>query len=60
MRQACIDRAASEWAVTTDNLEITHTERLQNGGYRFNLQSKRASGTCMVDRAGNVYHLSTQ
>ncbi len=60
MRQACIDRAAREWSVTTSNLEITHTERQQNGGYRFNVQSKRTSGTCMVDRSGNVYRLDTR
>ena len=46
--------------MTTSNLEITHAERQQNGGYRFNVQSKRTSGTCMVDRSGNVYRLDTQ
>ena len=60
MRNACIDRAAQEWAVTTSNLEITRTERQQNGSYRFNIQSKRTSGTCMVDRSGNVYRLYTR
>ena len=60
MRQACIDRAAREWSVTTSNLEITHAEQQQNGGYRFNVQSKRTSGTCMVDRSGNVYRLDTR
>jgi Protein of unknown function (DUF3011) len=60
MRDACINRAAREWSVTTANLEITHAERLQNGGYRFNVQSKRTAGTCMVDRDGNVYRLFTQ
>ena len=59
MRQACIDRAAREWSVPTSNLEITHSEQQQNGGYRFNVQSKRTSGTCMVDRSGNVYRLDT-
>lgn len=59
MRNACIARASREWGVTTSNLEITHTERQQNGGYRFNIQSKRTSGVCMVDRSGNVYRLST-
>lgn len=60
MREACINRASREWSVTTANLEITHSERQQNGGYRFNVQSKRTSGTCMVDRAGNVYRLDTR
>ena len=60
MRKACINRASREWAVTTSNLEITHAERLQNGGYRFNIQSKRTSGTCMVDSGGNVYSLDTR
>jgi hypothetical protein len=60
MRDACINRAAREWSVTTSNLEITHAERQQNGGYRFNVQSKRTSGTCMVDRSGNVYRLDTR
>ena len=60
MRDACINRAAREWSVTTANLEITHAERQQNGGYRFNVQSKRTSGTCMVDRSGNVYRLDTR
>ena len=60
MRNACIDRAARDWAVTTSNLEITRSERQQNGGYRFNVQSKRTSGTCMVDRSGNVYRLDTR
>jgi hypothetical protein len=60
MRQACIDRAAREWSVTTSNLEITHSEQQQNGSYRFNVQSKRTSGTCMVDRSGNVYRLDTR
>jgi hypothetical protein len=60
MRNACIDRAAQEWAVTASNLEITRAERQQNGGYRFNVQSKRTFGTCMVDRNGNVYRLETQ
>ena len=60
MRNACISRAAREWSVTTANLEITHSERQQNGGYRFNVQSKRNSGICMVDRAGNVYRMDTQ
>ena len=60
MRNACIDRAAREWAVTASNLEITHAERMQNGGYRFNVQSKRSSGTCMVDRGGNVYRLDSR
>jgi hypothetical protein len=60
MRRACIDRASRDWAVTTSNLEITHAERLQNGGYRFNIQSKRTSGVCMVDGSGNVYRLDTR
>jgi hypothetical protein len=60
MRNACIDRAAREWAVTRSNLEITGSERLQNGSYRFNLQSKRMSGTCMVDRSANVYRFDTR
>lgn len=60
MREACIKRAARDWAVTTSNLEITHAERQQNGGYRFNIQSKRTAGTCMVDRGGNVYRLDTR
>lgn len=60
MRDACINRAAREWSVTSSNLEITHAERQQNGGYRFNVQSKRTSGTCMVDRSGNVYRLDTR
>jgi Protein of unknown function (DUF3011) len=59
MREACINRAAREWSVTTSNLEITHAERQQNGGYRFSVQSKRTSGTCMVDRSGHVYRLDT-
>jgi len=60
MRRACIDRASREWAVTADNLEVTRAERQQNGGYRFNIQSKRTSGVCMVDSSGNVYRLFTQ
>ena len=57
MQRACIDRAAREWAAKTVDVQITRAERLQNGGYRFNLQSRRVSGTCMVDRSGNVYRL---
>jgi hypothetical protein len=60
MRQACIDRAAREWAVTEANLEVTNAEKLQNGAYRFNIQSKRTAGTCMVDPSGNVYRLDTR
>jgi hypothetical protein len=57
-RQACIDRASSDWAVTTSNLEVTSADRQQNGSYRVAVQSKRTSGTCMVDRNGNVYQLN--
>lgn len=60
MRRACVSRASRDWAVATDNLDITHAERLQNGSYRFNIQSKRTSGVCMVDRSGNVYRLDTR
>ncbi|MBX3644936.1 MAG: DUF3011 domain-containing protein [Rubrivivax sp.] len=57
MRRACVNRASRDWAVTTDTLEITHAEALQNGSYRFNIQSPRRSGVCMVDRSGNAYRL---
>jgi hypothetical protein len=60
MRSACIDRAAREWAVTRSSLEIAGSERLQNRSYRFNLQSKRLSGACMVDRSANVYRFDTR
>lgn len=59
MRRACVERASRDWAVTEENIEITNSERQDNGGYRFNIQSKRTSGVCMVDREGNVYRLST-
>jgi hypothetical protein len=59
MRRACVERASRDWAVTEENIEITNSERQDNGGYRFNIQSKRTSGICMVDREGNVYRMST-
>jgi len=59
IRQACTERAARDWSVTESNLDITNVQRQDNGSYRISIQSKRTSGTCMVDRNGNVYNFFT-
>ena len=59
MRSACIDRAAREWAVTESNLDVTATNRLDNGEYEFVIASKRTTGSCYVDSNGRIRRLST-
>jgi len=58
-RQACIERAAREWTVTQENLEITGTNRLDNGETEILIKSKRTQGSCFVDSNGRVRKLST-
>lgn len=58
-RQACIERAARDWTVTQDNLEITGTNRLDNGETEILIKSKRTQGSCYVDSNGRVRKLST-
>lgn len=58
-RQACIERAAREWTVTQENLEITGTNRLDNGQTELLVKSKRTNGSCYVDSSGRVRKFST-
>ena len=58
-RQACIKRAAREWAVTEDNLEVTGTNRLDNGQTEILVKSKRSNGSCYVNSSGSVQKFST-
>jgi hypothetical protein len=59
MREACIQRAARDWSVTQENLEIAGTNRLDDGSYEFVVASKRTRGSCFVDSNGRVRKLST-
>ncbi|MCU0620526.1 MAG: DUF3011 domain-containing protein [Gemmatimonadales bacterium] len=59
MRQACIERAAREWAVTESNLEVSGPNRLDDGSYEYVVSSKRTRGSCYVNANGNVRRLST-
>jgi hypothetical protein len=59
MKNACIQRASDEWAVTESNLEIAGSNRLDNGQWEFVVRSKRTSGSCYVDSNGRVRKLST-
>ncbi len=58
-REACIERASREWAVTQDNLEVSGTNRLDNGQTELIMKSKRTTGSCTVDSNGRVRQFST-
>lgn len=58
-REACIERASREWAVTEENLEVTGTNRLDNGQTELLIKSKRTTGSCTVDSNGRVRNFST-
>lgn len=58
-REACVERASREWAVTEDNLEITGTNPLDNGQTEYLIKSKRTTGSCTVDDNGRVRRFST-
>jgi len=58
-RQACIERAAREWAVTQENLEVTGTNRLDDGQTELLISSKRTKGSCYVNSSGRVTRFST-
>jgi hypothetical protein len=58
-RDACLERASREWAVTKDNLEIKGTNRLDNGQTEVMVASKRTSGSCYVSSSGRVQRFST-
>lgn len=58
-REACIERASREWAVTEENLEITGTNRLDDGQTELLVSSKRTKGSCYVDSNGRVRRFST-
>lgn len=58
-REACIERASREWAVTEDNLEVSGTNRLDNGQTELLIKSKRTTGSCTVDSNGRVRSFST-
>jgi hypothetical protein len=58
-RQACIERASREWAVTQENLEVTGTNRLDNGQTELLISSKRTKGSCYVNSSGRVQRFST-
>jgi hypothetical protein len=58
-RQACITRAAREWAVTESNLEVTGTNPLDNGQTEILVKSKRNYGSCYVNSSGSVQKFST-
>jgi hypothetical protein len=58
-REACLERASREWSVTKENLEVTGTNRLDNGQTEFLVKSKRTNGSCYVDNSGFVRKFST-
>ena len=58
-RQACILRASREWGVTESNLEVTGTNRLDNGQTEILVKSKRNNGSCYVSSSGSVQKFST-
>jgi Protein of unknown function (DUF3011) len=58
-REACIERASREWAVTESNLEVTGTNRADNGQTEILVKSKRNNASCYVDSNGRVVRFST-
>jgi hypothetical protein len=58
-RQACIERAAREWAVTEDNVEVSGTNRLDDGQTEYLVRTKRTNGSCYADSNGRIRRFST-